>query len=260
MSCRKSLVKLAAVALAICSHARPTTAAPASKTTLIDGAGALNKAIPNLPPNTGIVALISSPGTASPFDQTDGVVCSNEVFLSSAADGVLITSPGASLESSSLVSRGAGAAAAGSMATSLIIAGVTASDVEVGLPSTRHGRTLSELFAVAIRLGKQSGARSLLVAVQAPAEQSGDDVFAPNKMEVKADVEEIFNAVAAAACVDDSLADHFKVEVTLVNGPEDASKVSSTYYFLSFRTIVMLMLQSPAADMAMAPQISNIRS
>lgn len=232
MSCRKSLQKLALVALAIASH-RSTTAAPASKATLIDSTGTLNKAIPSLPPNTGVVALIASPGTASPFDQTDGAVRTNEVLLSSAADGVLITCPGASLESSSLISRGAGAAAVGSLATSVIIAGVTASDVETGLPSTRHGRTLSELFAAAIRLGKQSSARSLLVAVQAPTQQSDDDGFIPDKTKVKADVEEIFNSVAAAACVEDSLADHFKVEVTLVKGPEDASKVSSMHCIYS---------------------------
>ena len=138
----------------------------------------------------------------------------------SSEGSILITSPGASLESSSLVSRGVGAATAGSLANSVVLAGVTAADAEMGLSCTRHGRTLGELFASVIRLGKEK--KSLIVAVN-----RGEGGLNVNVQDIKAEVEEIFESVAAAACVDKSLGDYFNVEVVVVKSKDDASTVRS---------------------------------
>lgn len=222
MKCRKALQKLAVASLSLATA--PTSAA-ASKVTLIEATGSLNKAIPSVS-KAGIVALLTSPGTASFFDEGPA----NQVILSDDDAGIVITSPGASLESSSLVSRGVGAAAAGSVASSVVLSGVTLADAERGLGSTRHGRTLSELFAAVIRAGRGRPAGKLLVAVQAPA---GTDGAVLEELQLERHVEEIFQSVAAAACVGDSLGDYFAVEAAVVRSKQEASAVRGrTFPFL----------------------------
>jgi hypothetical protein len=64
-------------------------------------------------------------------------------------DGAVIRAPGASLkDSGSALARGAGAAAAGSIAGVLILTSMTIADIKARLDGTRHGRTLAELFTV----------------------------------------------------------------------------------------------------------------
>lgn len=168
------------------------------------------------PGGDGIVALLSSPGTPS-----------TGLFSSSTAvsvDGNVISAPGASLEESSgLLARGIGAAAAGSIAGAVVLTGVTLADVEVGIDSTRHGRTLAELFASVLRLGKkEGGATTLIVAVQSEGDGSLDSD------EVEESIEEIFDSVASAIGSDDELGDYFTVQSTLVSSSDDAAKVLST--------------------------------
>ncbi|KAL7519465.1 hypothetical protein ACHAWX_004221 [Stephanocyclus meneghinianus] len=185
----------------------------ASQTTLIDSAGHLQKAIPVLPPTKrGIVALLTGPSASSLFPETDRVTLSDD-----SDDGiVLLTSPGASLESTSLLERGVAAAASGVVASSVVLTGVTAGDVEAGLSTTRHGRTLGELFAAAVRSGGGGGARKLIVAVEGGEAED---------KKVKEDVGEIFGSVAVAACVEKTLGEFFDVEVMIVRSPEDAAAV-----------------------------------
>ena len=184
-------------------------------TTLVDSLGSLNKAIPTIPHNKGIVALLTSPGTTgSLFPDT------NDVSVDSTDTGVVIKAPGASLEETSGLARGNGAAAAGSIAGAVILGGVTLADVEVGLASTRHGRTLAELFASVIRSGVKGSGAVLIVAVQSDAEDGDIDSIA-----IKNDVDEIFESVAAGAGVEDTLSDYFKVDAMLVKSSEDVSNV-----------------------------------
>lgn len=195
----------------------------ASQTTLIDSAGRLQKAIPVLPPTKrGIVALLTGPSASSLFPETDRVTLSDD-----SDDGILLlTSPGASLESTSLLERGVAAAASGAVASCVVLTGVTAGDVEAGLATTRHGRTLGELFAAAVRSGGGGGARKLIVAVE------GGEADADR---VKEDVGEIFGSVAVAACVEKTLGEYFDVEVMIVRSPEDAAAVSRARGSLAVR-------------------------
>lgn len=218
------ILKLAVAALSLATSA---TCATASKVTLIDASGSLNKAIPSIS-NSGIVALLTSPGTPSWFDEEPV----SQVQLSDEGDSVVLTSPGASLEPSSLLTRGAGAAAAGSVANSVVLSGVTLADVERGLGSTRHGRTLNELFAAVIRMDQQRPAGRLVVAVQAP---EGTEAAVVDDEQLKRDVEQIFQSVAAAAWVDDSLEDYFVLEVVVVRSKQEASAVRQLAVRCDFR-------------------------
>ena len=88
------------------------------------------------------------------------------------------------------MARGIGAAAAGSIAGAVVLTGVTLADVEVGLDGTRHGRTLAELFASVLRLGKKDSPTALVIAVQS---NSGDGVSL-DADEISEDIEEIFDS------------------------------------------------------------------
>ncbi|EED91273.1 predicted protein [Thalassiosira pseudonana CCMP1335] len=189
-------------------------------TTLIDSTGLLTKAIPSIS-QSGIVALLTSPGTTgSLFPESNDV--SLDTASSDSSGGVIIKAPGACLEESSGLARGSGAAAAGSVAGAVVLSGVTLADAEVGLASTRHGRTLAELFASVVRSGKKGVGATLIIAVQDDGAGGGIDGEG-----VANDVEEIFESVAEAACVDDALGEYFKVEVVLVKDAEDVAKVMS---------------------------------
>ncbi len=176
----------------------------------------------------GIVALLSSPGTPS------------SLFPSSSSTAVvdiennIIHSPGASLEEESsssspgLLARGIGAAAAGSIAGAVVLTGVTLADVEVGLDSTRHGRTLAEIFASVLRFDrkKKEGPVTLIIAVQSEGGGAGDDVLDADAIEEC--VEEIFDSVAAAVgAVDADLGNYFSIQSKLVSDSKDVAKVMS---------------------------------
>lgn len=95
---------------------------------------------------------------------------------------------------------------------------MTLADVEVGLDGTRHGRTLAELFASVLRLGRKNKT-ALMIAVQSDGSGSLDTE------EIEECIEEIFDSVAAAIGSDDELSDYFSVQSTLVSTSDDVAKV-----------------------------------
>lgn len=135
----------------------------------------------------------------------------------------IIKAPGASLEESTGLARGIGAAAAGTLADAIVLGGVTMGDLETGLAGTRHGRTLAELFSSVLTTKKRgSGVTTLIVAVEAA---SGDD--AADADSIKENIEEIFDGVAALVLGinDEKLDGYFKVDVALVKSSDDVTKV-----------------------------------
>ena len=195
--------------------------ASSSATTLVDSSGLLTKAPLLSSVSGGIVALLSSPGTPSNlFPSTSATTTTVTI------ENNVISAPGASLEESSgLLARGIGAAAAGSVAGAVILTGVTLADVEVGLDGTRHGRTMAELFTSVLRMGKRKeeggGPATLFIAVQSTSATS------LNADEIENGVKEIFDGVASAIGVDDELSDYFKVQSMLVSNSDDVAKVMS---------------------------------
>lgn len=226
MASSMAMAKGAALALLLLSILSSSTC-HAAATTLVDSTGSLNKAS-SLPPTTlksGIVALLTSPGTTgSFFPSVSTVVVDN--------NDSIIKAPGASLEESTGLARGIGAAAAGTLADAIVLGGVTMGDLETGLAGTRHGRTLAELFSSVLATKKSgSGVTTLIVAVEAA---SGDDAVSSSSSSLDADsikenIEEIFDGVAALVLGinDEKLDGYFKVEVALVKSSDDVTKVMS---------------------------------
>lgn len=161
------------------------------------------------------MALLTSPGTTgSLFPPVSTVV----------VDDSILKAPGASLEESTGLARGIGAAAVGTLADAIVLGGVTMGDVETGLAGTRHGRTLAELFSSVIHSNKSEGITTLIVAVEASDEDAASSLDAAV---IKETVEEIFDGVAALVLGinDKKLGGYFKVEVALVTSSEDVTKV-----------------------------------
>jgi hypothetical protein len=119
--------------------------------TLIDSNGVLTRVSisESSVGNKGIVSIVSSPGTKSFFganfdDNAAGVTLIEQ-------DGVsILTSSGATLTGTTSLSKGHGAAAASAVAGSVILTGITESDLEYGLLDSRHGQTLTNIFRAKI--------------------------------------------------------------------------------------------------------------
>ena len=138
-------------------------------------------------------------------------------------DGSILKAPGASLEESTGLARGIGAAAAGTLADAVVLGGVTMGDVETGLAGTRHGRTLAELFSSVLQSKKSGTASTLIIAVE---ETSGAS-SSLDANSIQESIEEIFDGVAALVLGvnDEELGGYFNVEVTVVKSSEDVTKV-----------------------------------
>lgn len=167
----------------------------------------------------GIVAIISSPGTKSFFDiGGDGVTLSPY-------DGVsILSSPGATLSGTTSLSKGHGAAAASSVAGSIILSGITESDLENGLLDSRHGQTLTGIF------------RAKIASISASEE--GTDDIKPTKLYmvlppcdvdeelVKSDVQNMFETALvesdSEAIEFDSV---FETNIVKVDSEEDAKEI-----------------------------------
>ncbi len=144
-------VSSSAVAILLCLlRSAPLTLA-STTTSIIDANGVFNTRaeIPQSSNNNnkGIVAIISSPGTKSFFDTGNGNENGGVTLTSSDDGGVsILSSSGATLSGTASLSRGKGAAAAASVAGSIILSGITESDLEYGLHGSRHEQTLSGIF------------------------------------------------------------------------------------------------------------------
>lgn len=207
----------------------PCDSVTASTTTLIDTTGALIKSIPTLP-HTPIIALVTSQDTLSKE--------SNTVTLTSNAEYALISAPGATLETQSALSRGIGAAVAGSVASSVILSGVTPADVDAGLDSTRHGRTLSELFSSVVRVGK--GVRQLIVVVQ--SEETVDED------RIKRDINMIFHSVKDVCVLEETLGSYFEVVVKTAKDQDDIEMVRINNMGLFFILQIHFPQSTPSPD------------
>ena len=190
----------------------------------------------------GIVGIISSPGTSSPFDtSSDG---EGGVNLSSLGGVSILSSPGATLSGTTSLAKGNGAAAVASVAGSIILSGITLSDAENGLYESRHGQTLTAIFRAKMD--------TLMSDSNEEGEEEGKEVK-PTKLflvfptcdvnedDVKQDVQSIFDAVLAEKGVVIDLETVFDLNVVQVDNEEDAKKVC----FYSIVDFFILFFMNP---------------
>jgi hypothetical protein len=207
-----NMARITSAALAILLCLTSSVSASIS-TTIIDSTGALTRtSIPQSSIGNGIVAVLSSPGTPSYFSSGDNA---NEVTLSSQGSVSILSSPGATLAGTSSLSKGSGAAAAASVAGSIIVSGITESDLENGLDDTRHGHTLTAIFKQKIQSVSQEKI-TLIIAVPAGSDESI----------VLSHVHAIFDTATAELGSEAKFDDLYDVVVENVSSEADAQRVS----------------------------------
>lgn len=190
----------------------------ATPITLIDATGALSPASPSATSGKGVVAILTSPGTKSPFldDSNDG----NVVSLSD-EDVTVVTSPGATFAGDSYLAMGNGAAAVSTVAGSIILSGITESDLEKsgGLGNTRHGQTLSGIFRAKMMSSseeEETGAiTSLIVAVPVATDEEA----------LVKDIQQIFKSVQVEFDNDADFDALYDITLELVESEDDAAKI-----------------------------------
>ena len=214
-------ISSAAVTILLCLlQTSPFTHA---STSIINGNGVLTHASisdSSFGSSEGIVGIISSPGTQSPFDSSE-----EGVNLSSYEGFSILSSPGATLSGTSSLAKGNGAAAVGSVAGSIILSGITESDWENGLLQSRHGLTLTGIFRAKIDsgAGEGEGAEDVKQTKLFLVFPQSDDI---DEDAIKMDVKSIFQTVAAEKNVDIKFDSAFEINVAQVANEEDAKKVS----------------------------------
>lgn len=195
--------------------------------TIISSTGEINKSSSPIPSSSsGVVAIVTSPGRTDPYFALAGGDSVSAVGAGGAGQPVIITAPGATLAGgvdAHSLHCGSGAAAAAAIAGSVILTGVTEGDVQAGLGSTRHGRTLSAVFTNRLARYKpeeaedESAKTLLIVAVNG----SGD--LDTGAIEESARLMFVEAAASVGAKVEfDAL---FEVNVVPVASEADAAKV-----------------------------------
>lgn len=183
-----------------------------ASTTLVDSTGALTRIpVPQSSFENGVVAVLTSPGTPSLFPTADG-----GIVLSSRGGVSIVSSPGATLAGVSSLSKGSGAAAAAAVSGSIILSGITESDLENGLDDTRHGQTLTAIFQQRLlQDGGEEEKVTLIIAVP----ESADDEALWN------DVNSIFETASIEFGRDVELQDLYNLSIEKVANQADAERV-----------------------------------
>jgi len=183
---------------------------------LIDGSGVVSSgSFPSWSGQDGVVTVLTSPDTPDAVNIKED---DNNVLV--------ISSPGATLTGNSALSKGNGAAAAALVSGSIVVTGITQSDLEYGLDDTRHGHTLTQLFSSRLSLPLASDAAPQKLIITIP---SSDEGLTESILE---DVEAIFDSAAAGIDAQEdaslSLDDLYDVEIVTVTTDEEMEKVMET--------------------------------
>jgi hypothetical protein len=203
-----------ALALFLCLVNSPLNLA-SSPLQLIDASGSLTRSsVSQTSLGNGIVAVLSSPGTKSFFADSD-----EGVTLSSSGGVSILSSPGATLSGTTSLMKGNGAAAASTVAGSIIITGITESDLEYGLDDTRHGHTLTGIFRAKIQ---SSSTTKTTLILTVPSEVDQDKIIQ--------DVKTIFKTANAEIGGDASFDELYDIAVEQVSSTADAEKVRFSYH------------------------------
>jgi len=184
-----------------------------SATVLMDSSGALHRQIPIVSTASGVVAIISSPGTPSLLGTSD------EILSLMPGDTPCLSCRGATLTVASAPER-MSLTTTSLVAGAVIVDGITEGDVEIGLQNTRHARTLTALLRT--RLALDSGSRqTLILGVLGPVDEE-------TEASIRSEIREIFDATAAESNErTPSFADMYEVIVLSLQSEGDAQEALS---------------------------------
>ena len=195
-----------------------------ASTPLIDSTGSTINRIPtDRSVSSGVIGIISSPGTPSPSGLNDETSSgsNDDPYLSirDSDDDCILSCRGATLNAASSGER-LSLGTASLVSGAIILDGISLGDVERGLRHSRHARTLTALFRAKIRFPSE---RQLLLLgmVEDVAEKEPLEKF------IATEVRAIFDAVAVESVENVSFNDMYDLRVVALQTPEDAVSVRS---------------------------------
>jgi hypothetical protein len=150
---------------------------------LMDTSGGLRLKIPSISTGSGVVSVISSPGTAGSL-----LSFSDEVLSLESANPPCLACRGATLSGTSPVERNA-LAVCSVVSGAILLDGITEGDVEAGWRNSRHARTLTALFRARIAL-ESSAKQTLVLCIKG-------EIDGPAESALRAEVKALFDATAA---------------------------------------------------------------
>jgi hypothetical protein len=193
-------------------------------TPLVDSSGSITRQIPNISTSSGVVGIITSPGTPSPISSSDD----DEAL--SWTDQNQLSCRGATLNAASSAGERLSLCTTSIVAGAIVVEGITEGDLEMGLRHSRHARTLTALFRTKQCLGEAaegSSPQTLMLGIM------GDDI---DEAAVKKEVLSIFEAVAVELKGKQSFSDTYDLKVVSLQTPEDATSVSQLLVLSRRRT------------------------
>ena len=187
-----------------------------ASTPLIDSNGSTINRIPDtLSTSSGVVSIITSPGTPSP----SGFGSGSDAHYLSLHDTVL-SCRGATLSAASSAER-LSLGTTSLVSGAIILEGVTDGDLEMGLRHSRHARTLTALIRA--KLNFSTPAKQLLsMGIM------GVDPESVQKR-IQSEVKAIFDAVAAETTSKTSFSDMYDLQIVSLETKEDAELVRSNW-------------------------------
>lgn len=177
----------------------------------MDSSGGLRLKIPSISTGSGVISVISSPGTKSHLSTSD------DVLALVSEDPPCLACRGATLSGTSDVERSA-LATCSVVSGAILVDGITAGDVEAGWRNSRHARTLTALFRARIAL-ESSARQTLVLCIKSDIDGSAESAL---KTEVKA----LFDATAAENEGKISFSDLYNVVIVPVTDEDGAKEVS----------------------------------
>lgn len=193
-----------------------TAASVTGNTILMDASGSLNRQIPDVSITNGVVAVISSPGTSSSL----GITSSDILSLDDSEGGVRLICRGATLNHGVSSAERTSLATTSLTAGSVVIDGVTEGDIEMGLRSSRHARTLTALIRARLA-ASTSQQLTVLLGVMGPVDEDVQE-------KLEAEVRAIFQAAAVEVSEGASFDDLYNIVAVSVDNPSDARQALAT--------------------------------
>ena len=176
----------------------------------MDSSGGLRLKIPSISTGSGVVSVISSPGTKSFLSTSD------DVLSLESEDPPCLACRGATLSGTSAVERSA-LATCSVVSGAILVDGITEGDVEAGWRNSRHARTLTALFRARISL-ESSAKQTLVLCIKGEIDGSAES-------SLRAEVEALFDATAAESEGKFSFSDYYNILIVPVTDEAGAKEV-----------------------------------
>ena len=170
---------------------------------------------------SGIVTIISSPGTPSALTRDDDTEAGSVLSAETTPSGIVLYCRGSTLGGTSQDDR-TSLALCSMVSGALLVDGVTIGDVQAGLQNSRHARTLTALFRSRIKLAESESNKQTLIIGLVDSSESDDEKIGQS---IEKDVKALYKASAVEKKGVVSFEDAYDLQILPVASSGQANSV-----------------------------------